>query len=143
MDSPATDAQHEPSGCVVPVACALIERDGRLLVAQRPPGKKRAGKWEFPGGKLEAGETADFALVREIREELGLDIQVGKRLAAVRHDYGDAVIELLPYRCALTSGEPHPHEHTAIRWCTREEIAALDLAEADRPVFDYWCACAD
>lgn len=123
---------------VIAVVCALIERDGRLLVAQRPPGKMLANKWEFPGGKLEPGEAAETALAREIREEVGLEVEVGGRLPAITHDYGDVVISLIPYCCVVRAGEPHPHEHAAIRWCTAEEIAALDLADADRPIFDYW-----
>jgi 8-oxo-dGTP diphosphatase len=112
----------------------LLERDGRLLVAQRPPGKKLALKWEFPGGKVEAGESGAEALKRELREELGIDVEVGQELPSVVHDYGATVIRLHPFRCRLRAGEPHPHEHVAVRWCTVDEIAALDLAAADVPV---------
>jgi 8-oxo-dGTP diphosphatase len=118
----------------IDVACALIERDGRVLVAQRPPGKAHALKWEFPGGKLEPGEDAAAALAREIREELGVEIAVGAALPAAVHDYGAFSIRLHPFVCALRAGEPHPHEHAAVRWCLPHEIAALDLAAADRPV---------
>ena len=132
MATPATDpaSPRRP----IPVACALIERDGRILVAQRPPGKKLALKWEFPGGKIEPGESGPVALARELQEELGIDVTVGRELASVMHDYGETVIELRSFLCRLQRGEPHPHEHVAVRWCTPGEIAALDLAAADRPV---------
>jgi 8-oxo-dGTP diphosphatase len=116
------------------VTCALLERDGRVLVAQRPAGKNLALKWEFPGGKIEAGESGAAALARELREELGIEVDVGRELARVTHDYGAVVIELRSFICRLRAGEPHPHEHVAVRWCTPGEISALDLADADRPV---------
>lgn len=116
------------------MTCALLERDGRLLVAQRPPGRKLALKWEFPGGKIEPGESGTAALARELREELGIEVDVGRELALVTYDYGDVVIALHSFLCRLRGGEPHPHEHVAVRWCTPDEVAALDLAAADRPV---------
>lgn len=122
----------------VEVACGLIERDGRLLVAQRPPGKASGLKWEFPGGKLEPGESGAAALVRELREELGLEVEVGRALAPVTHDYGAFAIALLPFCCRIVAGEPQPHEHVAVRWCAPEEIAALDLTAADVPVLQAW-----
>jgi 8-oxo-dGTP diphosphatase len=120
------------------VACALLERDGRLLVAQRPPGKALAFKWEFPGGKVEPGENPAAALVRELREELGVTVAIGRMLPVVHHDYGTFVIELVPLCCRLVEGEPHPHEHVEVRWCTVDEVEALDLAEADRPVLEHY-----
>jgi 8-oxo-dGTP diphosphatase len=122
----------------VRVACALIERDGRVLVARRPPGKALALKWEFPGGKIEARETGAAALRREIREELGVEIETGRALPAITHDYGAFAITLVPFVCRLVAGEPHPHEHVEVRWCAPEEVAALDLAQADRPVLDFY-----
>lgn len=116
------------------VTCALIERGDRVLVAQRPPGRELALKWEFPGGKVEPGETAPAALARELREELGIDVEVGPEVAAVTHDYGRVVILLRAFRCLLRGGEPRPHEHAALRWCAPAELAALDLAAADRPI---------
>jgi 8-oxo-dGTP diphosphatase len=120
----------------IDVTCGLIERDGLLLVAQRPPGKALAGKWEFPGGKVEPGEAPAACLARELREELGVEVRVGAALPASVHRYSPTVraIRLLPFRCAIVAGEPHAHEHSALRWCTIDEIAALDLATADLPV---------
>jgi 8-oxo-dGTP diphosphatase len=118
----------------VRVTCALLERDGRLLVAQRPAHKSLGLKWEFPGGKIESGETGAACLARELREELGVDVDIGRAFPPITHDYGDVLIELHAFICQLRSGEPQPHEHIAVRWCTTDEIAALDLAAADVPV---------
>jgi len=120
------------------VTCGLIERDGRVLVAQRPPGKALAGKWEFPGGKVEPGEAPAACLVRELREELGVDVSIGAALPATVHRYSPTVraIRLLPFRCEIVAGEPHAREHSALRWCTLAEVAALDLATADVPVLE-------
>lgn len=129
----------ETSRRVVPVVCAVLaDAAGRLLVAQRPANKHLALKWEFAGGKVESGETPEHALVREIREELGAMIHVVRPLPRFRHDYGDVVIDMFPFICALAPGspEPAPHEHVALRWVTIEELRTLDLAPADWPVVE-------
>lgn len=121
----------------IPVVCAVIEdATGRVLVAQRPAHKHLALKWEFPGGKIEPGESPEAALVRELREELGCDTTIVRALPRFIHDYGDIVIEMFPYVCRLTatSPAPHPHEHIAIRWVPPAELPGLDLAAADLPV---------
>jgi 8-oxo-dGTP diphosphatase len=126
----------------VPVVCAVIERDGRVLVAQRPPEKLLPLKWEFAGGKVEPGEEPAAAIVREIREELGCAVAVTRALPRFTHDYGRVVIEMIPFVCALApdSPEPHPHEHVAVAWVTPEELAHYDLAAADWPVVAAWRA---
>jgi 8-oxo-dGTP diphosphatase len=128
---------------LLPVVCAVIE-DGRdhVLVAQRPAHKHLALKWEFAGGKIEPGESAAAALVREIQEELGCSIEVGAGLPPVRHDYGQVQIEMIPFVCTLApaSAPPHPHEHIAIRWVTVDELRQLDLAPADLPVIESYLA---
>lgn len=109
-----------------------------MLVAQRPAHKHLGLKWEFAGGKVERGESPEAALVREIKEELGCDILVQRALSRFTHDYGSVVIEMIPFVCALASEScaPHPHEHVAVRWVTRQELQCLDLAPADWPVAD-------
>lgn len=125
------------SARVVPVVCAVIrDEHGRVFVAQRPPHKHLALKWEFPGGKVETGETAEAALAREIKEELGCDLHLGRALPRFTHDYGTVVIEMIPFLCTLAAGStaPHPHEHVAVRWIPLDEFDAIDLAPADWPV---------
>jgi mutator protein MutT len=119
----------------IPVVCALIERAGAVLVAQRPAHKHLPFKWEFPGGKVEAGETAEAAIVREIREELGCDFVVTRALPRVTHAYAET-IEMIPFVGHLTADSPEPqaHEHLALQWLPAEAIAGLDLAAADHPV---------
>lgn len=119
----------------VPVVCAVIIRDGRVLVAQRPAHKHLAFKWEFPGGKVEPGESAETAIVREIREELGCDFASERALPSFTHAYA-VTIEMIPFVGRLAAGSPEPqaHEHLALRWVAPAELATLDLAAADLPV---------
>ncbi len=125
----------------IPVVCAVIEDGaGRVLVAQRPPHKHLGLKWEFAGGKLEDGESPEAGLRREIAEELGCELEFLRRLPRFTHDYGSIAIEMIPFVCRLaaTSCAPHPHEHVAVKWVTREEIRHVDLAPADWPVVDAY-----
>jgi 8-oxo-dGTP diphosphatase len=122
----------------IPVVCAVIEQAGRVLIAQRPPDKLMPLKWEFPGGKVEPGEAADAAIVREIREELGCTVTVSRALTPFIHDYRTVVIQMIPFVCALepSSPPPHAHEHVAVAWVTLDELRTYDLAAADWPVVD-------
>lgn len=125
----------------LPVVCALIVDDaGRVLVAQRPKHKHLGLSWEFPGGKVEAGETPENALIREIHEELGCHILPLHPLPACRHDYGTLLIELLPFvaRLAPESPAPSPNEHPAVNWLRPEQLGTLDLAPADRSVLRHF-----
>ena len=124
---------------MIEVAAGLIlDPAGRLLACKRPEGKHLGGKWEFPCGKVEEGEDPATALARELEEELGIAVAVGKALAPVVWDYGRGPIRLHPFTCTVLSGEPHPHEHSEIRWCTVEELPGLDWAEADVPILREW-----
>jgi len=121
----------------LPVVCAIIENAlGRVLVAQRPAHKHLGLKWEFPGGKVEAPETPEAALGRELKEELGCLIEIKQPLPHVVHDYGHVKIKMMPFFCRLSvpSAAPHPHEHVALRWLSREELRTIDWAPADIPV---------
>lgn len=117
------------------MVCALIEREGRVLIAQRPPHKHLPLKWEFPGGKVEPGESVEAAIVREIQEELGCRIVVTRPLPRSTHAYA-VVIEMIPFVCRLAPDSPEPHtlEHLDLRWVTLVELPAFDLAPADLPV---------
>jgi 8-oxo-dGTP diphosphatase len=121
----------------------LIEdRQGRLLLAQRPPGKHLAGLWEFPGGKIEAGEAPGAALVREIEEELGCKAEPGEALTPVTHAYAQVTVCLLPFlaRFAEANALPVAREHAALRWVSPEEIGTLPMPEADEPIVAEWLA---
>lgn len=122
---------------LVKVAAALIERDGRVLATQRGYGAFKDG-WEFPGGKLEAGETAEEALAREIREELAADIEIGAKLCTVEHDYPDFHLSMDCFCCRLRAGGLRLLEHEAARWLAPEEMDAVAWLPADRPVAEAY-----
>lgn len=120
------------------VVCAVIERDGKILVAKRQPGGPAGGKWEFPGGKIKSGETANEAICREIEEELGCTVRPLGGLNRTLHEYSNFTISLLPMICELDSGEPKALEHTEIRWLAADQLSNLDWAEADLAIVtDY------
>ena len=124
---------------MIEVAAGLIlDEAGQLLACRRPEGKHLGGKWEFPGGKVEDGESPAAALVRELEEELGVTVDIGQALTPVIWDYGRGPIRLHPFICRIAAGEPHPHEHEEIRWCGKEDLGELDWAAADVPVFQEW-----
>lgn len=107
-----------------------------FLVQQRLPNKSRANLWEFPGGKVEAGETDAAALARECREELDVEIKVGTRAWHIVHAYDDFAVDLTLYRADIQSGTPAPLGAQAIRFCTPEEMKALAFCEADLPFLE-------
>jgi 8-oxo-dGTP diphosphatase len=124
---------------MIEVAAGLvIDGAGRLLACRRPQGKHLGGKWEFPGGKVEDGESPAAALVRELEEELGVTVDIGRALTPVVWDYGRGPIRLHPFVCRIAAGELHPHEHEEIRWCASDELPTLDWAAADVPILAEW-----
>jgi 8-oxo-dGTP diphosphatase len=132
------------SSSAIPLAvvCALIERDGHVLMAQRPAHKHLGGKWEFPGGKVDPGESPEAALHRELDEELGCSVEIIRPLQARTHAYATVTVHLMPFvtRLLPTSGEVQAREHASLRWVLAEELAELDLPEADRPIIAEYLA---
>lgn len=113
------------------VTCAIIESDGKVLAAQRSRVMSMPLKWEFPGGKIEPGEEADQCIVREIREEMNVEIKVLHFLPGHIFDYGVTKIELIPFICKITGGALKCNEHEKIVWEIPEKLDTLDWAEAD------------
>lgn len=135
---PSTEgsASHGSKPELVPVVAAVVEREGRWLLGQRPAGKRHAGLWEFPGGKVRAGESEVEALRRELAEELDLAVTTGRSLFTARDGDSPFVITFVE---VVTRGEPTAHEHAAIAWLDLEELSALELAPADA-AFVRWLA---
>ena len=117
------------------VVCAIIEDEvGRFLLAKRPEGKCLGGFWEFPGGKLEEGESVESAIIRELQEELLIKTEIFQILEMVEHHYEQASIRLIPCRARILSGIPTALEHSEISWFSAHEIDRSTLAPADVPV---------
>lgn len=117
------------------VVCAIIERDGKFLIARRPDdGRHLARKWEFPGGKVEPGESEVAALVRELREELAVEVEIAERLTPVEYRYPSLSLRLIAFRCRLTTGEPQAGAHEELRWIGIDEVDRYDFPEADLPI---------
>ena len=116
------------------VACAIIERDGLVLSALRSASMNLPLKWEFPGGKIEAGEGREECLKRELVEEMGVEIAVGRPLTPATHHYPTFTVTLYPYVCSIVSGEIVLHEHSAISWLPAANMHELDWADADLPI---------
>jgi 8-oxo-dGTP diphosphatase len=115
------------------VAAALFDAQGRVLIAERPAGKHMAGWWEFPGGKVAAHESDGEALVRELREELGVDSRAESPLMTLTHDYPDRVVELVLWRATVTSGIPQGIDGQQLKWVDTYALGEERLLEADRP----------
>ena len=120
------------------VACALIERDGLLLAAQRSAAMNLPLKWEFPGGKIEDGESPEECLRRELQEELEVTVVIGRALFPSTHRYENFTVTLYPFVCQLETTEIVLREHEEIRWLAPGDLFTLDWAEADLPILkDY------
>jgi 8-oxo-dGTP diphosphatase len=118
----------------IPVVTALIRRGNQVLIGQRPPGHTLAGQWEFPGGKIERGESPESALKRELQEELGIEADIGPLRFAATHSYGDISIMILFYDVYYWKGEPKLQQHTELRWTTPREFLKLSIPEANRKI---------
>lgn len=117
-------------------AVALIDADGRVLIARRPPGKAMEGLWEFPGGKVDAGETPEAALVRELKEELGLDVETAclAPFAFASHSYEDFHLLMPLFACRKWAGTPAPLEGQELRWVRPAELFRFEMPPADAPL---------
>ncbi len=129
-----TEAEQRYHLAIQKVTAAVIEKDGKILVARRKRDGSQAGKWEFPGGKLEPGETPEAGLRRELREELGIETEVGAFFCSSRFVYPHMDVELLVYRTSYVSGEIALHEHDRVEWVAPEALGEIDFSEADKPV---------
>jgi 8-oxo-dGTP diphosphatase len=124
------------------VSCAVIMDGDLVLVTQRSEQMPHPLKWEFPGGKLKAGETPESCIIREIREELGVEISVIQLLPSVRHRYSDLDIKLIPFVCTIRKGEIDLSEHRSFSWVPRSQLDQVDWLEADIEVvalIDRYC----
>jgi 8-oxo-dGTP diphosphatase len=125
---------------VLHVACAIIEKDGMVLVARRSKSMSMPLKWEFPGGKLHEGESLEECLIREVMEELGIGIKILKPLTPNRHSYDEFDVTLYPFVCLKSAGDIRLVEHAEAVWLKPDQLAGLDWAEADIPVVqEYLC----
>jgi 8-oxo-dGTP diphosphatase len=123
------------------VACAIIEQDGKVLAAQRGATMSLPFKWEFPGGKIESGESPQECLHRELAEELGISVFIGSALCPATHTYSDFTVTLHPFTCRLGDSEQiMMREHNALLWIEPERMPELDWATADLPVISEYMA---
>ena len=122
----------DAQGRIIQVVAAVMVQDGKVLVAQRPEGCKHGGKWEFPGGKIDAGETPEEALSRELAEELGIHAHISEFLGEVIHQYSTATILLQAFRVSSWKGQITLLEHQKIVFVKPEELAFIDMTDADR-----------
>jgi len=117
------------------VACAIVvDLDHSILVTQRSQSMSLPLKWEFPGGKIEPNETVEECLIREIKEELRIDIEILKRLEPNSHTYPTLTINLIPFICKVIGGKINLAEHAAYKWVDANELLILDWADADVPI---------
>lgn len=123
---------------MITVVAALIKKDGKYLIARRSTGDENVlGKWEFPGGKVQIGETEEHAIEREIKEEFEMDIKAIKLLTNNVCEYPSKIIDLRLYECEYISGEFHLHDHSEYKFVNKDEIVKYDLCPADIPLAEY------
>ena len=116
----------------IPVVTAMIRKGSQVLVGKRPEGHTLAGQWEFPGGKIEIGESPEEALARELQEELGIEAEIGEIKMACTHSYPDVGIYLVFFEVQYWKGEPKAVHHSELKWVQPEELKTLNIPEANR-----------
>jgi 8-oxo-dGTP diphosphatase len=123
------------------VACALVDADRRVLIAQRPEGKSLAGLWEFPGGKLELGESPEDALIRELSEELGISTKTAclAPVSFASHSYDNFHLLMPLYVCRKWQGIPQAKEHQALKWVRPQRLRDYPMPPADEPLIAALC----
>lgn len=124
--------RHAP----IPVGIGLVARDGRYLIRLRPPGGPMPGVWEFPGGKCERGETPGEAAARECREEIGLDVVLGRLRRRLDYRYPHGWVELSYFDCTLADPRAEPDPRTGFRWVAAEELPSLTFPQANEPILE-------
>ena len=116
---------------ILRVSCAIIEDANKVLIAKRSAKMKHPHKWEFPGGKIEEGESAEACIIREIKEELNIHIEIKRRLADCISIQNGFELHLIPFVCSFISGNPSAKEHEEIQWAGKDELQNFDWIEAD------------
>jgi 8-oxo-dGTP diphosphatase len=124
------------SRLILVAACALLDTDRRVLIAQRPLGKPMAGLWEFPGGKIESGERPEETLIRELREELGIEVSEAclAPFTFASHVYDDFALLMPLYVCRRWEGTPKPREHQSLKWVKPRDLSRYPMPPADLPL---------
>lgn len=135
-DAATPHASSFMSRTSIDVAAGLVFRGGKLLITQRRPDDYLGGLWEFPGGKLESGESFEDCLRRELREELGIEVEIGELLDSVMHAYPEKMVRLRFYRCELLREEPRALGCHAIAWVSADELARFQFPAADEKLLD-------
>jgi mutator protein MutT len=133
--APTKNLKLKTKNCIE-VSAALISHQGKLLLTRRHADAHLGGLWEFPGGKREPGETFEQCLVREIREELGVDISVGELFEEIAHDYPEKSVLLKFFACKLLRGEPQPLDCAAVKWVEKAQLAGHEFPAADAQLLE-------
>lgn len=120
----------------IPVAAGFLKKDGKILIGQRPENNSLPGLWEFPGGKIELGESPEEALKRELSEELGIDADIGDLKLSCTHSFGDIGIVILFFEVPYWRGEPKPKHHLMLQWIPPEELGKHNIPEANRKILN-------
>ncbi len=123
-------------GPIVEVTAAIIMEGKKIFIAQRPYGKKFGGRWELPGGKLEIGESGEECIIRELKEELGIEVKEAEHFLTVEHSYPNFSVKLFSYIIKEWKGKIDLKEHQAMKWVSIDEAMESDILEADLPILE-------